>query len=49
MIGLLLPPLVWIVVIEWYTAGDWTVATTAGLFAWALSALAYHGVGITVF
>lgn len=49
LIGLILPPLVWIVVIEWYTASDWTVATMVGLLVWALSALAYHGVGLAAF
>lgn len=45
-IGLLLPPLAWIGTVKWATATDWPAATLVGLVTWALTTLAYRGVGI---
>lgn len=46
VIGLVMLPVAWIGTIRWATATDWPAATLVGLTAWALTTLAYRGVGI---
>lgn len=49
IIDWIVPPLVWVAILKWYTASDWVVATVVGMLAWSGCVFVHRGMGIITF